>query len=125
MGPDLRSGWTEESDAAGKRSAEEWEAFFSAEETPEGQPRRAALDEKVSDVKARHEGTLLRYPNVVGVASGIRTRAGKPTGESAILVFVQQKVPAGELGEGEVLPREIEGIPVDVVEVGRVEPLHA
>ena len=125
MRPDAKSGWTEESDAAGERSAEAWEAFFSAEETSEGEPRGNALDERLSDVKARHEGTLLRYPNVVGVASGIRTRAGKPTGESALLVFVQRKVPAGELGEGEVLPREVEGIPVDVVEAGRVKPLPA
>jgi hypothetical protein len=123
MRPDLGSGWAEENDTAGERSAEAWEAFFSAEETPEGEPRGNALDERVSDVKARHEDTLLRYPNVVGVASGIRTRAGKATGEWALLVFVERKVPASELGEGEVLPRDVEGIPVDVVEAGKVEPL--
>lgn len=66
----------------------------------------------------------MRYPNVVGVADGVGMRAGKPTGEDCIVVYVERKVPKSKLEKGEVLPRRIEGVLVDVVEVGRVEPLR-
>lgn len=67
----------------------------------------------IAAVQARHERELLRYPNVVGVA----------TGESGLLVLVSRKVPEQELAPDERLPREIEGVPVDVVETGPIEPL--
>jgi hypothetical protein len=35
------------------------------------------------------------------------------------------KNPKSKLKKGEILPRKIEGVPVDVVEVGKVEPLPA
>jgi len=74
---------------------------------------------KLSDVRARHEDELLRYPNVVGVATGTRTRRGEPTEEACLVVYVERKVPAESLASGELLPAEIEGVPVDVVATGR------
>jgi hypothetical protein len=76
----------------------------------------------VAAVQARHQQELLRYPNVVGVATGTRTRGGRPTGETGLLVLVSRKVPASELEPDEVLPSEIEGVPVDVVETGQIRP---
>jgi hypothetical protein len=78
---------------------------------------------KLSDVRARHEDELLRYPNVVGVATGTRTRRGEPTEEACLVVYVERKVPAESLASGELLPAEIEGVPVDVVATGPIEPL--
>jgi hypothetical protein len=75
----------------------------------------------VADARARHEAELMRYPNVVGVADGIATRGGESTGEQCIVVYVSTKVPVGELAAEAVLPREIDGVRVDVVEVGRIE----
>jgi hypothetical protein len=66
----------------------------------------------VAAVQARHQQELLRYPNVVGVA----------TGETGLLILVSRKVPASELGPDELLPSEIEGVPVDVVEAGQIRP---
>ena len=77
----------------------------------------------VAAVQARHERELLRYPNVVGVATGTPTRGGQPAGEPGLLVLVSRKLPASELGRDELLPREIEGVPVDVVETGPIQPL--
>jgi hypothetical protein len=77
----------------------------------------------VAAVQARHERELLRYPNVVGVATGTPTRGGQPAGGPALLVLVSRKVPASELGPDELLPRELEGVPVDVVETGAIKPL--
>jgi hypothetical protein len=76
---------------------------------------------RVAEVRARHEAELMRYPNVVGVAEGIATRGGESTGELCIVVYVSTKVPASELAADAVLPRELDGVRVDVVEVGRIE----
>jgi hypothetical protein len=79
----------------------------------------------VEAIRSRHEQELLRFPHVVGVATGMRTREGRPTGEPAILVFVDRKVARSELAREDVLPRELDGVPVDVVEAGAVRPLDA
>jgi len=38
-------------------------------------------------------------------------------------VLVKRKLPKSKLRKTEILPREIEGVPIDVVEVGKIEPL--
>ncbi len=124
---ELGPGWSDEERAAGKHLQEAWEEFFGGAETEEGiskEPHVSQLeDAKIAAVQARHEAELLRYPNVVGVAPGVRMTQGRPTGERCLVVYVERKIPRTKLKEGEMLPREIEGVPVDVVEVGRVEPL--
>ena len=78
---------------------------------------------KQAEVRTRHEAELLRYPNVVGVDEGIRTKDGVPTGERCLVVYVERKVPRDQLAEAEILPGEIEGVSVDVVETGEITPL--
>lgn len=77
---------------------------------------------RVRTVKATHERELLQKPNVVGVGIGRRKKAGKSTGELSIVVSVSQKVPVDRLEPDEVIPSDLEGVPVDVQEVGT---LHA
>jgi hypothetical protein len=103
---------------------EAWESFFARGGA--GRADRGPDDEesaRIGAVRSRHEGNLLSYPNVVGVAEGVRTRRGKPTGERCIVVYVQRKVPSVRLRKHEVIPSRLEGVPVDVVEVGEVEAL--
>ena len=127
MKRELKPHWPEDQRAAGQTFGQAWEDFFSASDAGE-HPNQPSLGEaqrsKIAEVRSRHETELLRYPHVVGVSEGIRTKHGKPTGEPCLVVLVERKIPAGELDPGGILPREIEGIPVDVVEVGRVEPLQ-
>ena len=105
-----------------------WEAFFAAAEKRENAPPKPLLgraqEEKIAAIQARHESELLRYPNVVGVATGIRTKGGKPTGKRCLVVYVERKIPKSHLKKNEILPSKIEGIPIDVVEAGKVEPLR-
>lgn len=119
--------WSNEERAAGKRLQEAWEEFFAGAETAKGTSKEPTMsqleDAGIAAVQARHEAELLRYPNVVGVAPGVRVTQGKPTGERCLVVYVERKIPLAQLKKDEILPREIEGVPVDVVEVGRVEPL--
>ena len=80
-------------------------------------------DARVAGIQARHEAALMRYPNVVGVAAGLRTKGGQPTREWCLVVYVTRKVPASTLAKDQILPTEIEDVPVDVVEVGELRPL--
>ncbi len=126
MKHELKPSWPENQRAAGEQFKQAWEDFFSAnpmyassEQSPlgEGQPSKTA------DVRSRHESELMRYPHVVGVSEGIRVKQGKPTGEHCLVVLVDRKIPADQLKPDEILPSEVEGVPLDVVEVGRVEPM--
>jgi hypothetical protein len=76
--------------------------------------------ERVRAIKSRHEQELLQRPNVVGVGIGFKYVNGQPTGEVVLIVNVTEKKPLAELAAEDVIPAELEGIPVDVQEVGEV-----
>ncbi|MGQ9708880.1 MAG: hypothetical protein ACUVXE_00180 [Anaerolineae bacterium] len=80
---------------------------------------------RIRAVKAAHEAELMRKANVVGVGIGLRQRNGQYTGELAIVVSVTHKVLLDELDPGDVIPREIDGVPVDVQAVGALRALDA
>ena len=66
--------------------------------------------------RRRHEDHLLGYPNVTGIGTG----RDPETGAETIVVFVTRKIPAADLRPHEVLPQEIEDVPVRVVEIGEI-----
>jgi hypothetical protein len=76
--------------------------------------------EKAQAVKKAYEGELMSKENVVGVGTGLRQRGGKPTEDVAIVVMVKKKVPPSQLGPEDIIPAQIEGVPVDVQEVGEI-----
>jgi hypothetical protein len=127
MKKELPPSWSKQDQSKGKRMHRAWEHFFS--ETQKAEKGRAGFlpdrfeDQGLSAALAKHEAALLSYPNVIGVAPGIRTRRGRPTGEHCLVVYVNRKIPKSKLRGPEVLPRKIDGFPVDVVAVGAVEPL--
>jgi hypothetical protein len=86
-------------------------------------PQPDAVAHRVAAVRATHEAELMRYPNVVGVSEGIETKRGKPTGRPCVVVYVTRKVSKAKLTKGRALPDRVDGIPVDVVEVGAVQIL--
>jgi hypothetical protein len=75
------------------------------------------LDKAIALVE-RVASDLLRRPGVVAVGPGTERRRGKPTGRAAIVITVRQKLSLRELKEHgiDALPKNIEGIPVDVIE---------
>ncbi|MDK1045817.1 MAG: hypothetical protein QGM45_09065 [Anaerolineales bacterium] len=60
---------------------------------------------------------LLAKPNVVAV--GVGYRAGSPS-ELVLVVMVKQKLPESALAEDEIVPSDIDGLPVEVRMVGEV-----
>ena len=75
---------------------------------------------RVLEVKRRHEQDLLRKENVVAVGIGYCRRRGVQTRQVGIVVSVKTKVPSSELKPRDVVPAQIEGVPVDVVETGEI-----
>jgi hypothetical protein len=80
-------------------------------------PQEAA---RVMEVKRAYEDELLAKPNVVGVGVGFRERGSQRTSEIALVVMVTQKLPPDQLSPGDTIPTSIEGVPVDVQEVGEI-----
>ena len=81
------------------------------------------MDAKIMDVKRAHEHALLRKMNVVGIGIGKKIAGGKQTKQDCITVMVSQKVPIQALSKDDVIPREIEGVVTDVVQVGTLRAL--
>jgi hypothetical protein len=76
--------------------------------------------EQIKAVKQAHQDRLMGYPNVVGVAIGRRQVGGKPTHELALIVMVTQKLALDKLAPEDVLPKQIEGVPIDIHQVGEI-----
>jgi hypothetical protein len=75
---------------------------------------------RAREVKARHESDLLARPGVVGVGVGLRQRDGQITEQITIVVMVRRKRPPADLLPSDLLPTEIEGVPIDVQEAGDI-----
>jgi len=79
-----------------------------------------AATEQILNVKRIHEEELLAKPNVVGVGIGFRHWEGLPTESLALVVMVTKKIPQRLLAPEDIIPISIEGIPIDVQEVGEI-----
>jgi len=80
--------------------------------------------EHVRAVKDLHENDLMGKANVVGVGVGLRQRGGESTDEPAIVVSVTRKTPLYQLTPEDVIPRELDGVAVDVQPVGKLRALR-
>lgn len=76
--------------------------------------------DRASAVLRVHREDLLSRANVVAVGVGFVERGGHLTDEVALIVKVTRKVPRERLAREELLPQELDGVPVDVQEVGDV-----
>jgi hypothetical protein len=89
-----------------------------------GQPavrsEQRGIMEQAHAVKQAHEQELMSKPNVVGVGVGTIKKEGQQTGQVGLVVMVRRKVPRSQLSDEEAIPDEIEGVPVDVQEVGEI-----
>jgi hypothetical protein len=70
----------------------------------------------VQQIRERHEARLMSLPNVngVGLDSDLVTKS------PVIVVFVTRRVAREQLSADEVIPSEIDGVPVRVMEIGPV-----
>ena len=73
---------------------------------------------KIAAVQAKYDDNLLQFPNVVGTGIGYRRRKGESSGELCLVVMVTRKIPSAELPPDAILPQELDGIAIDVLETG-------
>lgn len=83
--------------------------------------RKESHYEKVKRVKDKYEDFLMSKEGVVGCSIGYKVVGGKKTEKLSIVCLVKEKKPAERLKKSDLVPKEIEGVPVDVVEVGEIE----
>ncbi len=68
----------------------------------------------------KHRTRLLALDNVVGVGIGRKEREGRSTGQLAVTVLVTKKLPPEQLPRDHIIPKTLEGVLTDVVEVGHI-----
>src|SRR2546427_9801531 len=73
----------------------------------------------VDAAKSSFEAALFARANVVGVAIGNKVIGGRETEERCVVGFVERKRPEDQLRRRDIVPRDLGGIPTDVVETGR------
>jgi len=71
--------------------------------------------------KEKHKKRLFSIPGVVSVGVGYKTVGHKSTGLLAIIVGVVKKLPESKVSREHIIPRFLDDIPTDVVEVGRIK----
>lgn len=74
----------------------------------------------VHRIQREMDAALQRTENVVGHAIGYKIKRGQTTTELALVALVQEKVQAARLPSSQLLPRQVDDVPLDVVAVGRV-----
>ncbi|MFN8377839.1 MAG: hypothetical protein U0452_04135 [Anaerolineae bacterium] len=76
------------------------------------------------EAQSQFQHTLLAKRNVVGVAVGYKESNGVTTDEVAVVVLVEQKKPIAALSAEDAIPRDLDGLRTDVVEVGYLRALQ-
>ncbi len=76
--------------------------------------------ERIRAVLQARRAELLAKANVTGAGIGFQQRNGVRTGKLALVVMVAKKLPAAALGERDLIPAELDGVPVDVQETGPI-----
>jgi hypothetical protein len=76
--------------------------------------------EKVKEIKKAYEDELMSKANVIGVGIGFRQESGLRTEKLALVIMVERKLSVSQLSARDLIPVEIDGVPVDVQEVGKI-----
>ncbi len=80
-------------------------------------------DEKTAKamlVQNKYTNDLMKKKHVVGVAVGmVQKSGGPPNGEIGVVVMVDQKVPLDMVSSQDQIPAQLEGVPVEVREIGK------
>lgn len=88
----------------------------------------AENEDRLSQVRVAKQANvsrLMQKPNVIGVGAGYRRRKGMVTDELCVLALVERKVPRVALQVEDLVPPEVDQVPTDVVQVGRLTALQA
>lgn len=74
----------------------------------------------VHRIQQEMQANLMRTQNVVGHAIGYKISRGVTTDELALVALVKEKINPRQLPSSQILPRQVDDVPLDVVAVGQV-----
>jgi hypothetical protein len=74
----------------------------------------------ISQAQAKHTPALMGKTNVVGVGRGYKMVKGRKTDKMCVVVLVRRKVPGAALEPHALVPKDVDGVETDVVEVGEL-----
>jgi len=77
----------------------------------------------IDEIKKKYESELLKKKNVVGVMTAFKIEKGHKTKTSSITCLVEKKIPMMKLEAKDIIPKEIDGVFTDVIEVGEIKAL--
>ncbi len=80
---------------------------------------------QVRQAKELHKETILARANVIGVGTGYKVSKGEKTDQLCVVALVRQKVPKEGLAPEALLPQAVDGVSIDVIEVGDLRALQA
>ena len=72
----------------------------------------------INTLDRKSKNHLLSLPFVVGIGHGLKESGGSQTTDEAIMVLVRKKVAPESLASHQMVPKLVEGIRTDVIEVG-------
>ena len=75
---------------------------------------------EINFVRGRHQSSMLERENVVGVGVGYKVYRGKKTDELCLVVLVSKKLPVEAVDPKALVPKSIDGVSTDVIEVGLI-----
>ncbi|MFN8376812.1 MAG: hypothetical protein U0694_28555 [Anaerolineae bacterium] len=73
---------------------------------------------RITTVQQRYADWLMKMPHVVGVGVGFASVQGEMSQEVSLVVMVDQKLPEDQLPPDQRIPRQLDGVRVDVQETG-------
>jgi hypothetical protein len=77
--------------------------------------------EKLLETLEKAKKKLIKFKGIRDVAVGYKYQDGKMTNELSIIAYVFNKYNINDIEQEQILPKEIEGLPIDVIESNPVE----
>ena len=77
----------------------------------------------INEIKIKHEKKLMKKKNVVGVMTAYKITNGIKTDKLSIVCLVAKKVNTMKLKDKDIIPKVIDGVFTDVIEVGEIKAL--
>jgi hypothetical protein len=81
--------------------------------------------ERIQRLLRQYEKKLMSLDNVVGIGMGYKIVRGRTTNKPAVMVLVKRKYPEGQLKSKHVVPKALNEVPTDVIEVGEIRLLSS
>ena len=73
---------------------------------------------KATLVQNKYTTDLMKKKHVVGVAIGLAQKGGVSSGEVSLVVMVDKKLPLDQIEANDRVPAQLDGVRVDVQEIG-------